>query len=210
MSKAVLIHGNAIGIDFPIRANQLANGSFESFQKYLDSCNAKLFIWSKFTGKYGIESLAPDFLLHQYRTEQKYVFSQEAFNSLNNFVRTENPTILVGHSMGCQYILNWLEQVKKAPSVQKIYLLQGDFDSNFEFSNPMIVDLIESDKLQIVNYFCRLDNTLMASCQINGNIRSGLIGSISKYIKNIHWLKPGTNIHHCTIRDIELARVIMG
>ena len=200
----LLIHGNSVGINFPIRKAQTKNGSFEAFDGMIDSGKAQLFLWANVNENFNwSQTLNPFEFKRQYDQEKNYVNSQEAINSLSTFL-SQNPNIdtIIAHSMGCQYVLNCLQQSPNSfENIHSIHLCSADVDCSYNI-NPI------QKPISIYNYYIPFDPMLALSVIRNGNIRAGSCGlkdGKDNNIKNIIWTDYHPNIHQSIIRSRRFA-----
>ena len=200
----LLIHGNSVGINFPIRKAQTKNGSFEAFNDMLNSGKAQLFLWANVNENFGwLQTFNPFEFKRQYDQEKNYINSQEAIDSLSTFL-IQNPNIdtIIAHSMGCQYTLNCLTNCPNSfENIRSIHLCSADVNCNYKV-NPI------QKLIPIYNYYIPLDPMLALSVVRNGNIRAGSCGfknSKDSNITNIRWTHYHPNIHQSIIRSKRFA-----
>jgi hypothetical protein len=201
MQRLVLIHGNAVGIKFPMRDRQTKYASFTIFEPMIDSGEAVLYNWHYINEEFNLfRTFNPVEFHGQYAAEQKYCNSIEAWQNLNRFLLSEQPKKIVCHSMGCFLILNAINALGLPKSVKSIYLAQGDFDCNFQITNREVLERISDGDLTIYNYYCPWDQMLLLSSAANFRTPAGLVGAKQKQITNKLFASTNTiNFHHATV-----------
>jgi hypothetical protein len=218
--KLVLIHGNSIGIKFPMRDRLTKYGSFSVFEKLIDSGVALLYGWHYINEDFGLlKTLNPFEFRRQYLTEKRYCNSKVAWLKLNRFLRQQQAEKIVCHSMGCFLLLNTINIHGLPNTIKSIYLAQGDFDRNFKLTNPEVLARIDRGDLKIYNYHCNWDQMLTLSIAANGVIPGGLAGASEKYFTNrlfpslpgfnVQNLGKNLNVHHATINSDRFLREVL-
>ncbi len=86
---------------------------------------------------------------------------------LKEFFSHNNPEIVMCHSMGCQFLANYLQTNLLPSSVRKIILLQGDTSRLTQFNTTV----------PIISSYCYWDYTLWVSVILNRYLPIGLVGS---------------------------------
>jgi hypothetical protein len=203
MSRLVLVHGNAVGIKFPMRDRQTEYASFKVFEPMIDANEAVLYKWHYVNEEFNLFQTLNPFQFHaQYATEQKYCSSLPASQNLNQFLQVEQSPKIVCHSMGCYLLLNMINSLGLPASVRSIFLAQSDFDTNFEIKNKDVLDRIAQKTLTIYNYYCPWDQMLLLSTGANFKVPAGLIGAKQECITNRLFASTNTfNIHHSTVNS---------
>jgi len=148
--------------------------------------------------------------LELYRQEKKTALSLEIQNKLQEKLASFKPEIIITHSMGAYLFLNYLNKFTLPLSVKKILFIQGDTSRNFKISNPKIIYSVKKELLEIENYHCFYDPTLLFSQLINFSSRIGLWGLKDKIVQNFYYpLNKTRNLHISSISDYDLKESVL-
>ncbi len=103
---------------------------------------------------------------------------------LNNLIKIKQPTQILAHSLECNLLLNYFDKFKPNQNLQRIFLVQGDFDSLRQIPIMLQNHLEEQTKLEIYNFYCQWDYSLIYSSYINKYKPAGLIGWQNQAVHN--------------------------
>ena len=208
-SKIVLIHGYGTGLDGVfMKPEAIDNGGFLVMQDKIDQGQAILYDWRINKKLSVIDSLNPIENIKLYQDEVKLAMSKHNLLRLYNFLDLYNPSIIICHSLGCRMLLSHIELYPLNSNLERIILMQGDFNSNRDIPES----LIKKPNIALENYYCYWDQALLSSGIINHYLRAGQVGwhpknqtGIKNRIQNKFFplIKP-PNLHSACIRDKRL------
>lgn len=210
-----LINGSTCGTTYSFLRKSHPNGCFDGFDKLVKNGEVKLFWWAKCVDKLSFwESINPFKVLQTYQTDKKYVKTLEAQAKLSEFLQTYKPKIIIAHSVGCDYLLQYLAnklenriedelenidgkvklenqnqnklEQNGLENLEFIYLLQSDYVAK-DLDLTKFIDSFgknHNQKIQIYNYFCPFDTALISSVAANWQIPDGLFGSQNLVLQN--------------------------
>lgn len=218
--KILLIHGFGTSVrDELIRivSKQKVRPSveyeeFKAFNHLIKEKNAFIFRWNDDFKALKIKDFtAIEKYIDLYKREKIKSLAESTQKTLDEFIKKNNPEIIVCHSMGCFLLLNYLEKYELSNSVKKIFLVQGDFDKKHKIINPEIIKRIEENKLRIVNVYCPWDTTLMLSPLVNKLIvPAGLNRMRNPYIVDVLFpLTNNMNLHNSSIKSKDLLDFVL-
>jgi len=207
MAKIVKIHGALQGAPLLFNPAPLTtrNRGFFKWKKQLDSGKAIVFPWGINKPLTKLQQWNPRNYLTLYLQEKRLVRGQQALQRLDNFLKLHKPEIIVCHSLGTNYFLQYINKFLLLNSVKKIIFVTGGVERNFQITNTAVVKRIESNSLVWINYFCPWDNVLpFTSLFLSRKIAAGLFGTNNPYVKNEFVFLPiplGRNSHMRIIND---------
>ena len=109
----VLINGSTCGVTYSFLRKSHPNGCFDAFDGLLQNGEAKLFWWAKCVDKLNFwESINPFKVFGTYQIDKKYIKTMSAQNKLGEFLGIQRPKIIIAHSVGCEYLLEYLANYK--------------------------------------------------------------------------------------------------
>jgi Lecithin:cholesterol acyltransferase len=114
-------------------------------------------------------------LYKEYKNTQEYCKKTSTLEDFNFQIQESQPKIVMGHSMGCQLIENWLcwlqsQNLEIPSSIERIIYYQSDSRT---VSNPMIE-----------NHYSPVDPMLIISTIVNGSTPIGLVPD-TKHLSNV-------------------------
>ena len=114
-----LIHGSTCGATYSFLRKSHPNGCVDGFDKLVADGEAKLFWWANCTDKLSFwEAINPFKVFQSYQTDKKYVRTREAQMKLAEFLRIHKPKIIIAHSVGCEYLLEYLANYNEKNQVE--------------------------------------------------------------------------------------------
>lgn len=122
-----------------------------------------------------------DLYLKEHRKSKQITTHQ----SLKKFFDRTNPTTIICHSLGCELLLNYLENYNVPTNVKEVVFLQPNTSALRQITNTQFIAQVESEKISAITYFCPWDITLMIGSIVNCQISAGLFG---------FWTGPFSNI----------------
>jgi len=211
-SQIVLVHGNANGIEFELFGRHKKYADFLGFKNEIDIETAKIYRWHYINQKYNLLNTLNLFKFSQlYFEERKYCSNPNALKTMQEFIEIEQPTILLGHSLGAFQIFNYLNNFDIPSSLKKIVFVQGAFPSHEKITNPKIIQRIENKSLVIENYHSPFDQMLWIYTIAHFHQPGGLYGAKDTCISNIEYTRFGPgNPHLWTVHNREFAQQILG
>jgi alpha-beta hydrolase superfamily lysophospholipase len=209
MSRIVLIHGFATGIDYLWRPAFGADAGFSGFAESIAKGETSVFRWD-IKEHAGWRSLNPWYSFGIYRRERELAAHSDTHRSLERFLEQEKPEIIVCHSMGCYLLLKYLERHHLPASVHTILFNQADVDARAFTVPASFEEAIRCKRLRLINSFCLWDPTLMLSLLISGLPRAGLRPLAHPLVEDIpHPLTKPWNLHTSAIRDSRFAASVI-
>jgi hypothetical protein len=209
MSRIVLIHGFATGIDYLWRPAFGEDAGFSGFRELISRGEAKAFRWD-IKERAGWRSFNPFYSLRIYRRERALVEKQETHEALSYFLEREQPEIIVCHSMGCYLLLKYFEKNLLPTSVHTILFTQADVDPK-EFVLPQVYEnAIRDKRLRFINSYCLWDPTLIISALVSASSRMGLRPLVSSLVESHFFpLLKLWNLHTSAIRDSKFVASVV-
>lgn len=205
MTKAILVHGYAVGIKASIFRQPLGeHAGFSVLNSEVESGDVKAFRWCKNLSLSMIQSANPFQYLKLYRDEEALAESSATQSALFDFLISENPSTIICHSLGCRLLIGMLNAHGIPQSITKIVLLQGDAPTTSSITNVAILDRLANKTLTIENHYCWWDQSLLASSMLHRTNRIGLLGWKQSGVKNTFYpLLKLLNLHTSPLRDRE-------
>lgn len=210
MSRIVLIHGFATGIDYSVfRPAYGEDAGFLAFRSDIESGNAKAFRWDLKESASFFQSLNPFYTWSIYRREKRVASDVETYHRLHDFLTREQPEILICHSMGCFLFLEYLKHEKLPTSVRRVVLNQADIPAGSMTLPHAIKDRVQTGTLHFINTFCFWDPTLWLSAIMSVSIKAGLIGLKNPFVQNrLFPLYRPWNLHMSALRDARFRDLV--
>ena len=201
MSKILLIHGFSIGATYSFfRGDCTMDGGFCAFGDSILIRDTSLFSWflknQHFTF---LQSVNPWTSAKLYLQERDQIQSSVNIAKLESKLKADNPQIIVAHSLGCHYLLNYLNSKQLPSSVTRICLINNAAPHNLDLLNEGIIERIQAGSLVIDNYFFFWDLTLLSSTLLTRQFCGGILGSRSPYIHNHFKFIPSFGNWHNTL-----------
>ena len=203
MSKIVLIHGFASGIRYSIfRPACGADAGFTAFKKDVEDGTAKVFRWDIADNASFLQSVDPRFSLTVYKKEYNRVQNSAWQEQLYSFLKTEQSSTVVCHSLGCLFLLEAMNRYGLPTRVRTIVFNQSGTPTGTTLTNADVEKRIDDGSLTCINTYCPWDPTLLASAVVQGVIRDGLFPTRKPWLQNIFipLLRP-FNLHTGSIRS---------
>ena len=206
MGKTLLIHGYATNLTaWKFRKAFGEHAGFIAFDEAITSAETTVFRWGIERTLTLAQSINPFSYLKLYRDEEKLAESAALQQGLLWYIEKHGIERIICHSLGCRLLLGAMNNAKLPSSVKSIVFLQADFPSRARIDHLDTVNSVE-----IKNYFCFWDQSLLTSSIFHGNLRAGLIGWKQLNIKNIFYpLLKGINFHTSPMRDRKLAKKLL-
>lgn len=202
MSRIVLIHGFATGIQYSVfRSARGTDAGFSAFAPDVARGEAKAFRWDIKEKASFFQSINPLYAWDIYRRELAIAQEIETRQSLSEFLLQEEPEVIVCHSMGTLLFFGYLENHKLPASVRRVIFNQADIHAS-DITLPLdIEERIRAGELLFLNTYCPWDPSLLCSRILNGS-RAGLAGMRHSLVRNhfIPLVKP-INLHMSAIRS---------
>ena len=168
----------------------------------INSKEAYLYFWFDKIQDWNFwKSINPVSTTKLYLYERKQIQDPKKINQLKKEIFRQQPSVIIAHSLGCHYLMNYINGQDLPSSVKNIYLINSETPYNFEITNPDLIKKLESDTLKIDNYFFSWDFTLMSSTLFTGVICSGIIGFSSPYINNHFKFIPSFGNWHTSLLE---------
>lgn len=206
MVKTLLIHGYATDLTaWKFRRAFGEHAGFVAFDKAIASTEVTVFRWGIERILTLAQSINPFSYLKLYRDEEKLAESAALQQGLLWYIEKHGIERIICHSLGCRLLLGTMNGGKLPSSVKSIVFLQADFPSQAR------IDHFDTENtINIKNYSCFWDQSLLASSILHGNLRAGLIGWQQSNVKNIFYpLLKGINFHTSPMRDRKLAKKLL-
>lgn len=209
--KIALIHGYAVDMEMGVFRRRLGrDAGFGAFRRLLDSGDAVMFRWGEHMRFGSIHYINPFAHLRVYNAEKNKAASDKLFAQFGDFLERERPDTLVCHSMGSYLLINYINKHGLPAHVRKVVFVQGDIPAGTIISNADITRRLENKELNIYNYHCWWDITLISSMMLNGYVPLGLTKSRLKHIHNRFFpLYKTINLHQSSMNDDKLIELIM-
>lgn len=206
MSKTLLIHGYAADLTaWKFRRAFGEHAGFVAFDEAIASAEVTVFRWGIERTLTLAQSINPFSYLKLYRDEEKLAESAALQQGLLWYIEKHGIERIVCHSLGCRLLLGTLNGAKLSSSVKSIVFLQADFPSRARIDH-----LDTTNAIEIKNYHCFWDQSLLVSSILHGNLRAGLVGWRQSSIKNIFYpLLKAINLHTSPMRDRKLAKKLL-
>lgn len=203
MGKTLLIHGYAANLTaWKLRQAFGEHAGFAAFDEAVASAEAAVFRWGIDRTLTLAQSINPFSYLKLYRDEEKLAESAALQQGLLWYIEKHNIKRIICHSLGCRLLLGAMNGAKLPSSVKSIVFLQADFPSQNQIDH-----LDATNRIEIENYSCFWDQSLLASTILHGNLRAGLVGWKQSNIKNTFYpLLKAINLHTSPMRDRKLAK----
>lgn len=210
MAELILVHGNAVGIEFSGFGGDRQYAEFTGFKKEIDDGSAKIYRWHYRNEKFSfLDGLNPFKFGQLYFEERGYCHNPDSLQSLNNFISAEKPKILLGHSLGALQIVNYLEKYDIPETLKKIVLVQGAYPSNYKITNPLILEKINKSEVEITNFHSVFDQMLWIYSLAHLHMPAGLFGTKNKLIRNVNFTRfRFSNPHLWTMQSREFAQSV--
>lgn len=206
MGKTLLIHGYAADLTaWKFRQAFGEHAGFVAFDETIASAEATIFRWGIKRTLTLAQSINPFSYLKLYRDEEKLAESSALQQDLLWHIEKHGIERIICHSLGCRLLLGTMNSANLPSSVKSIVFLQADFPSQTRMDHPDTANSVE-----IKNYHCFWDQSLLASSILHGNLRAGLVGWKQSNIKNTFYpLLKAINLHTSPMRDRELAKKLL-
>ena len=190
MSKVFLIHGSMVGVPSFYKSpqaitQQLEDGMYSIFREELKSNNPDYHLYKWMPPHEASERLNPAADLESYYKEQAMILTDQLQKSLSIELNSHMPTVIVAHSMGCELLINMINNYSLPESVQSIITINSDSPEDKRILDTDVINRLKSKDLKFINLHSITDITLMTSVVLNKMVpRAGLKGYTSKLVEN--------------------------
>ena len=190
MSKVFLIHGSMVGVPSFYKSpqaitQQLEDGMYSIFREELKNNNPDYHLYKWMPQHDAKERLNPTADLTSYYHEQSMVLTDELQKSLSIELNAHLPTVIVAHSMGCELLINMINNYSLPESVKSIITINSDSPEDKRILDTTVINRLKSKDLKFINLHSITDITLMTSVVLNKMVpRAGLKGYTSKLVEN--------------------------
>ncbi|SRR5258708_6783410 len=191
MAKVVLLHGTLQGVPIFYKTASLNTkyGGFSGWKALLNSGDAVFLPWGISKPLTFFQQLNPKSYIDIYFQEKNLAHSKQTLRKLHDFLLLQYPEIIVCHSRGADYFLQYVNNFPLGKSVKKIVFVMGGVQRDFQITNLDVLQRIKNKKLVWINYFCPWDNVLpFTSLFLNKKIAAGLFGTSNPYVVNRFFL----------------------
>jgi hypothetical protein len=196
--RILYLHGYGTAISSFFQKPLASHRGFQ-LSKAFNETNTVLdpFDWSIPTHLDPWSALNPLAQLNIYLEYRRALQNQSLLKKLSQRLNQDQPTTIVCHSLGCQLLLNYVQNYQLPASVKKIIFLQADISYNAP------IDF----ELDFINVFCPWDLSLFFSSLYHLQWRAGLVGlklTKTKNQKNVFFpaLRWG-NPHTAVLEEVE-------
>lgn len=197
MAEVVLIHGYAVGMTSLLRRPLPDHRGFAAFANDLAINRARVFSWGLTEPLSLKQFFNPFFIYAFYRRERALAEDPQTLDRLKVFLESEQPRVIICHSMGAFLLARYLKRHFLPSSVKRVLLVQADIDTNEDVATPV----------SLTNVFCPWDSTLAFSSLLHVRPRAGLVGLRQANNVLFPLFRP-INLHTSSIRDPHLRRMI--
>jgi Alpha/beta hydrolase of unknown function (DUF900) len=190
MAKVFLIHGSMVGVPSFYKSSkalkqQLEDGMYSIFRQELKDNNPDFYLFKWMSKHNPKEKLNPKADLDTYYKEQQLVLTTDLQIRLYEELMLENPTVIVSHSMGCELLINMINNLVLPESVKTIITINSDSPEDKEINSKNVTDRLINKDLEFINLHSITDLTLAASALLNKNkMRAGQNGYKNELITN--------------------------
>jgi hypothetical protein len=186
--KVFAIHGSMLGVRSILKSKQklsqqLVDGMCSMFHDEIVSNDPKVHLFKWMGAHNESEVLNPLAGLQTYLEEAQLIKGIDLQNRLYSELGLYQPNVIIAHSMGCQLLLNVINNNGLPDEVRYIVTINSDAPSSATINNPRVVNRISNGSLKWINLYA-LDPTLASSTLINKEPRAGLIGAKSQLAIN--------------------------
>lgn len=201
MSHTVFIHGFATGITFsffrPIRGN---DAGFGIFSENIRQGDGRVFRWDIKERATLFQTLNPFYTAHVYAREHSRILNKEWQNTLHNFLKNEQPTTIVCHSLGCRFLLETANAHGLPNSVRHVIFIQADIPKVTELTHQDLRQRIQRNELTFWNLYCPWDPSLFFSSLVHFSLRFGQVRIQKQWMRNKFFpLTKLPNLHMSTL-----------
>lgn len=211
MSKLILVHGYGMALQIPgLRSHRGITAGFQIFKPDILDGTAKVFNWSIDATIPRNQAIKPNTYRQHYLAERKKATSQEVHQDLIELIEQEAATTILCHSLGCQLLINTINIFGLPTSVRQIIFSQADIDQNEKITNPDVCARLKNKTLQLTNYYCPWDITLIASAIHHRHSRAGLTGLNDPLtINKFNALTKLPNLHMSALRSEKFRQQVL-
>ncbi len=199
MSSTFFIHGFCSEVAVLLLGiNTQAGSEFRLFTE-ANKKDTYVFKWAVSARLSWLQICNPWSYVHLYQMERKKAASAELLDRLHAEIMLTQPNTVFAHSMGCFVWISYIEKYGIPPFVKRILFVQADIDVVLP---PLVEQELESQRLQIENYYCFWDQALLCSLLLHRSRRAGLTGIISQHVANKFYpLVKLWNLHTASLRE---------
>jgi esterase/lipase superfamily enzyme len=211
MKNILLIHGYGIGIKSSIFKNAEGDhAGFGAFSDLIKVGQAVVFRWDMPAALRFHEVFNVAHYLRIYKTEKEKATSKELQQILSEHMEKYQPSIIVCHSMGAYLFLEYIKKYNVPEQIEKIVFIQADIPYDFSIQNTVLGEKMKNGKIQVVNYYCPWDSTLVAARILHRYIPAGLVKVKNPLVHNkLFPLYSKINLHTCSINNKKFVEEIL-
>jgi hypothetical protein len=178
MSQAdiILVHGYGMALDLD-EPEIPDNGSFSAFDPEINAGKALPFVWAETMPRGAFTPYNASAQYTLYRREKASIFGSVLQHKLEDAIAESQPRVIIAHSLGCYLVRNLLVHCTIPESLTYVVFLQADI--------PRSVPIPHITGLDMVNFWCWWDTSLLSSVVVNQRIPIGLTGSTDPYVRNV-------------------------
>jgi hypothetical protein len=190
MSKVFLIHGSMVGVPSFYKSSkalkqQLEDGMYSIFRDELKKQNPDYYLFKWMSEHDPKTKINPKADLESYYNEQKLILTDTLQKRLFKELTEQKPAVVVSHSMGCELLINMINNFELPDSIKCIITINSDSPEDKAISNKHVIHRLTSKELEFINLHSITDITLAASVLLNNNkMRAGQNGYKNKLITN--------------------------
>jgi predicted alpha/beta hydrolase family esterase len=190
MSKIFLIHGSMVGVPSFYKSaeainQQIEDGMYAIFREELKNQNPDYYLFKWMSAHDPKDRLNPKADLDSYYKEQSLVLTDQLQSRLAKDLEAHNPIVIVSHSMGCELLINTINNYSLPLSVKSIITVNSDSDQDQKILDTDVIARLKTKELKFINLHSITDITLMSSVILNKMVpRAGLKGYSSKLVDN--------------------------
>lgn len=197
--KVFAIHGSMVGVRSILKSQQklnqqLIDGMCSMFHDEIVSGNPKVHLFKWMGDHSDKEVINPLAGLQTYLEEAQLIKGIEIQNRLYSELSLYQPKVVIAHSMGCQLLLNVINNNGLPDTVKYIVTINSDAPASAQIDNHRVVKRISNGSLKWINLYA-LDPTLASSTIINKELRAGLVGAKSQLAINQRISIKGNHNH---------------
>ena len=198
------IHGYGTNVSsFFQRPKDPVHKGFLFLQAEIAQQNAKGYDWSIPYSLSFWQAVNPFVQLQIYWRERSLVYDRTQQKILFEFLQDVKPTVIVCHSLGCDFLLETLGSFGMPTSLQQIIFLQADVDRNYFREHFHLQHRLTDQHIKLKNLFCPWDPTLIFSCLLHLTVRAGLTGFNTDKVVNQFWpARILPDLHTSCLKDM--------
>ena len=187
-----------------------AHAGFGAAQPLLAAGRAVAFRWGITAHAAGLVGhLHPRTHWRLYGLERRQAARAATLRALHEQCQTQQPEIILCHSLGCQLWLHYAQAYALAPGLRKIVFVQADVPAGFVPGPAPVQTRLAAGELTWLNLWCGWDQALLVSAALHGHWPAGLTGARHPLVQNRFFpLYRRWNLHTSSINDATLLRFL--